>query len=455
MQQVNFIVFGLLLIAFAVGLYRGVHAAAPKGLGPALVAWNGVELVIAGVFPLREDPAGRVYDPIGVHSVNGTIFFLCIGVVLGVLSRQFARDARWRGLAAYTLTSGIVVFVMVVLNGLLAEMAQAPLHPWLGLIQRAILAVWFPCLVVLALRLWRVARTGGQRVSAHRPDRRSISSTPGWVKGFGIIAIIASLLFLGMMLANMVGMGSMSGMSEMGSSPSRYLPLWIEVSGFIALVVVLLGFIALLAGVGGYSRGQKSSRASASPALLMPPSVRKLTLTMHVTASVGWIGAIAGFLALAVVSLTSQNALMVRGTFLSMDVIARFIIVPLSLVSLFTGLILALFTKWGLLRHYWVLAKLLINLLASIIVLMYVQSLGFLASIAAASTVPGAELLSLRGSDSVEHSGAALLALLVATLLSVYKPRGMTRYGQRQQDEQRQGIVQEREDSKALVITVK
>jgi len=39
-------------------------------------------------------------------------------------------------------------------------MAQAPLHPWLGLIQRAILAVWFLCLVILALRLRRVGRRG-------------------------------------------------------------------------------------------------------------------------------------------------------------------------------------------------------------------------------------------------------------------------------------------------------
>lgn len=157
-QQVNFVVFGLLLIAFAVGLHRGLRGAALGVLGTALVAWNGVELVIAGIFPLREDAAGHIYDPLGVHSVNGTIFFLCIGVALVVLSRQFARDERWHNLAAYTLASGIVLFVLVVLNGLLAEMPQAPLHPWLGLIQRAILAVWFPCLITLALRLRRVGR---------------------------------------------------------------------------------------------------------------------------------------------------------------------------------------------------------------------------------------------------------------------------------------------------------
>jgi hypothetical membrane protein len=73
-QRVNFVVFGLLLITFAVGLHRGVRKASPWMVGPALVAWNGVELMVAGVFPLREDAAGHIYDPLGVHMVNGTIF---------------------------------------------------------------------------------------------------------------------------------------------------------------------------------------------------------------------------------------------------------------------------------------------------------------------------------------------------------------------------------------------
>jgi len=166
-QQVNFVVFGLLLIAFAIGLLLGIRKTWPWGISSALVAWNGVELVIAGIFPLRQDTAGHIFDPLGVHSVNGTIFFLGIGVVLGVLSRQLARDELWRDLSAYTLISGVVVFVLVLLNGLLAERELSPLHPWLGLIQRAILAVWFPCLIVLALRLRRLARTGEQRGSGH------------------------------------------------------------------------------------------------------------------------------------------------------------------------------------------------------------------------------------------------------------------------------------------------
>lgn len=161
-QQVNFLVFGLLVIVFAGGLYRGGPGAAPKVLGPALVAWNGVELVIAGIFPLSEDAAGRVYDPIGVHSANGTIFFLSIGAVLCVMAWWFARDARWRGLVAYTLVTGIALLVLFLLNGFLAETQAAPLHPWLGLIQRATLAVWFLYLIILALRLRDIGRWRGE-----------------------------------------------------------------------------------------------------------------------------------------------------------------------------------------------------------------------------------------------------------------------------------------------------
>ncbi len=163
-QQVNFVVFGLLLIAFAVGLSQGVQKARLSWLGPTLVAWNGVELAIAGLFPLREDATGRIYDPIGVHNVNGRLFFLCIGVVLVVLSWQLARDQRWRGLAAYTLASGIV---LVVLDLVLAQKARAPLHPWASLLQQMVFILWGGCLVVLALRLWRLARTGARRGGAH------------------------------------------------------------------------------------------------------------------------------------------------------------------------------------------------------------------------------------------------------------------------------------------------
>ena len=170
--------------------------------------------------------------------------------------------------------------------------------------------------------------------------------------------------------------------------------------------------------------------------MTMSPGVRKLALTAHVTSSVGWLGAVAGFLAIAVVGLTSQDDQTVRGAYLVMEATGWFVLVPLSLSSLLTGLVQSLGTKWGLFRHYWVLAKLLINVFATIVLLMYMQTLGSLADVAAEATVPSNDLGVLKSPFPLLHAGAALLLLLVATVLAVYKPRGMTPYGQRKQREQ-------------------
>jgi hypothetical protein len=170
--------------------------------------------------------------------------------------------------------------------------------------------------------------------------------------------------------------------------------------------------------------------------MTMTPRLRKFALTAHVTSSVGWLGAVAGFLALAVTGLTSQDVQMVRATFLVMELIGWFVLVPLSLASLLTGLVQSLGTKWGLFRHYWILFKLLITVVSTIILLSYMETLGYLAGVAAVTTLSTADLHGLAGSPVI-HSGAALLALLVTTTLSVYKPRGMTRYGRRKQHKQR------------------
>jgi len=170
--------------------------------------------------------------------------------------------------------------------------------------------------------------------------------------------------------------------------------------------------------------------------MTMTPRVRKLALTAHVTSSVGWLGAVAGFLALAVAGLTSEDAQLVRGVYLIMELTGWFVLVPLAIASLLTGLVQALGTTWGLFRHYWVLAKLLINLFATIVLLLYMQTLGALADEAAETTL-SSDLDVLRSPSPVLHAGAALLLLLTATTLAVYKPRGMTPYGQRKQQEQR------------------
>jgi hypothetical protein len=98
--------------------------------------------------------------------------------------------------------------------------------------------------------------------------------------------------------------------------------------------------------------------------------MRRLLLTAHVTSSVGWIGAVCVFLALAGIGLTSQSADTVRGAYLVMDRAAWLALVPFAIASLISGVVVALTTPWGLFRHYWVVFKLLITAFATVVLMM-------------------------------------------------------------------------------------
>jgi len=169
--------------------------------------------------------------------------------------------------------------------------------------------------------------------------------------------------------------------------------------------------------------------------MIMRPGVRKFVRTAHIIFTVGWLGAVAGFLVLAIAGLTSQDTQMVRSVYPAMELIARFVIVPLSFAPLLlTGPLLSLGTPWGLFRHYWIIVKLVITVLSIIVMQLHMQPISHLAHVAANGTLSGADY-SLQ-IQMVVASGAALLALLAATGLSVYKPRGMTLYGWRKQYEE-------------------
>jgi len=168
----------------------------------------------------------------------------------------------------------------------------------------------------------------------------------------------------------------------------------------------------------------------------MTPPVRKFALTAHVTSSVGWLGAVAAFLALAVAGLTSQDPQVVRAAYLAMELTAWFVIVPLSLASLVTGLVQSLGTTWGLFRHYWVLIKLVMTILATLALLVHMRPISYMALVAATTTIARADHRGVRV-QLVATAGAALLVLLVATTLGVFKPRGITPYGRRKQNDQR------------------
>ncbi len=83
----------------------------------------------------------------------------------------------------------------------------------------------------------------------------------------------------------------------------------------------------------------------------MNPWLRKFALTAHVVSSVGWLGAVAAFLVLSVVGVTSHDPATVRGCYVSMNLVGAYMIVPLSFPSLISGTVQSLGTHWGFFRH--------------------------------------------------------------------------------------------------------
>jgi hypothetical protein len=177
--------------------------------------------------------------------------------------------------------------------------------------------------------------------------------------------------------------------------------------------------------------------------MTMTPGLRNLVLTVHLTFSVGWIGAVVAYLALGASAVTSQDAQMVPAAYLAMELTGWYVIVPLALAALLTGLVMSLGTPWGLFRHYWVLISLVLTILSTVVLLLHMPSVSSMADMA--REAEGANLDGLGG--DLLHPGVGLLVLLVITVLNVYKPRGMTRYGWRKQEEERRKRHEQRKVS--------
>lgn len=154
---------------------------------------------------------------------------------------------------------------------------------------------------------------------------------------------------------------------------------------------------------------------------------RKAMLTSHVSCSVGWLGSVVVFLALAVAGLVSADPGQVRAAYMSLDLTVWYVIVPLSIATLITGILQSLATQWGLFRHYWVPMKLFLTVPATTVLLIHTRPVGFLANEAAVVDLTGGDLVPARV-QLIVAAGVAVLVLLVATVLSIYKPRGVTRY---------------------------
>jgi hypothetical protein len=166
----------------------------------------------------------------------------------------------------------------------------------------------------------------------------------------------------------------------------------------------------------------------------MTPRLRKFALSAHLTVSIGWIGAVLAYLALGVGAVTSDHVPTIRAAWTAMELTGWYVIVPLALASLLTGLVMALGTKWGLFRHYWVLFSFALTILATAVLLLHMPTVSVMAD--EAQEAEGASLDALGG--DLLHPGIGLVVLLVIQVLNLYKPPGITRYGWRKQQEERE-----------------
>ena len=164
---------------------------------------------------------------------------------------------------------------------------------------------------------------------------------------------------------------------------------------------------------------------------LFPAWLRQAVLVFHVVASVGWMGAVLAFIVLDVATVSSEAEAVLRASYVGMDLVTRWAIVPLAAAAFASGLLISLGTKWGLFRHWWVVVTLALTAVATLVLLVQLPTIGHRAEVAADPEAAGEELASL--GNLLLHSIGGFVVLLVIAILNIVKPRGLTGYGWRKQ----------------------
>ena len=162
--------------------------------------------------------------------------------------------------------------------------------------------------------------------------------------------------------------------------------------------------------------------------MIVGPSWRKPILLLHVASSVGLVGSVGSFLVLAAAGLATSDLSLASAAYLALSVVAWQVIVPLMALALVVGIIQSLVTPWGLLRHYWVVSKLFLTVVAAVVLSLQMGTIDRLADAARNGVLENhsADRMSI-----AIHAAGGIVVLLMATALSIYKPRGLTALGQR------------------------
>jgi hypothetical protein len=167
--------------------------------------------------------------------------------------------------------------------------------------------------------------------------------------------------------------------------------------------------------------------------MTMAPGTRKAALSLHVASSVGWLGAIGAYIALDVTAAASSDASTLRACYVAMGLVTRWVIVPLAVIAFATGILMSLATPWGLFRHWWVVISLALTTFATVV--LFIES-AVVADLAEAAADPLTSDEAVRGlGTTLVHSIGGAVVLIVVLALNIAKPRGLTRYGWRREQE--------------------
>lgn len=171
---------------------------------------------------------------------------------------------------------------------------------------------------------------------------------------------------------------------------------------------------------------------ASQPRFQLSPKWRKMVLLLHVVSAVGWLGLHIGNVTFAITGLVTDDPVTQRTVFRAVDLLGGMLLIPISLLAFTTGVVLALGTRWGLVRHWWVLTKFVLTLIPVILIPV--------------SLLPGyrdlAELVNEAPAGQVVDTGTSGPSLVIAAIvstsmyltsvtLSVFKPWGRTKWGKR------------------------
>lgn len=161
---------------------------------------------------------------------------------------------------------------------------------------------------------------------------------------------------------------------------------------------------------------------------------RKMLLTLHIVVSVALIGADLSVITLGITGLISGAPELIRAGYIVMMLLVERVLLPLAISAVLTGILLGLGTRWGLLRYYWVLGKMALTL-GALTALVFVLRPSVNRAAAAALQTPLADLAAAGigriGVAVTIGPTLALLVMLAAVVLAVYKPWGQTPFRRR------------------------